>query len=157
MEPVSSRPYAVTSEVTLELSAHHRREIISWCKSRYPNEACGLLAGLLANGSKYSVERVYPVENAESKSPKTRYFMDPKGQFEAMRDAESRGFEIIGAFHSHTHSPAFPSSTDIELAMYPEWVWVIVSLASPEDPDLQAFWIRDGSVTSVEIEIPAGS
>lgn len=131
----------------IELPEDCRLEIVEWCRSRYPYEACGLLAG----GSDLRVEKVYPVENSESESPRKRYFMDPGGQIRAVRDAERQGLEVIGAFHSHTNSPAYPSSTDLELAMYPEWVWVIVSLAAPDRPDVRAFVIRDFHVSEVEI------
>lgn len=131
----------------LILSPSQRAEIVEWCLSRYPNEACGLIAG----SSNLCVARVYPLDNVEADNPSTRYFMDPAGQLKAMRDAEGRGLAIIGAFHSHTRSEAHPSGTDIELAMYPDWVWVIVSLRSTQKPEVRAFCIRDGSVQEVEI------
>jgi proteasome lid subunit RPN8/RPN11 len=131
----------------LRLSEDRRTEIVEWCRTWYPNEACGLLAAR----QNLLVERVYTVDNAETQSPRTRYYMDPHGQLRAMRDAENDGLEVIGAFHSHTGSPAYPSEIDVELAMYPEWIWVIVSLASPALPELRAFRINHSAIEEVEI------
>ena len=69
-----------------------------------------------------------------------------------MRDAESRGTEIIGVWHSHTHTDAYPSPTDVRQAVDPGWWYVIVSLKHGE-PVLRAFRIRDESITEVPVEV----
>jgi len=99
------------------------------------------------------VERVYPIANIEVEKPSSRYFMDPRGQWKAMRDAETSGLEVIGAFHSHVRSEPYPSATDVELAMYPEWIWVIVSLRCRDEPELRAYTIRDSAADEVEISV----
>jgi proteasome lid subunit RPN8/RPN11 len=69
-----------------------------------------------------------------------------------MRDAESRGHEIIGVWHSHTHTDAYPSQTDVRQAVDPAWWYVIVSLKYGE-PVLRAYEIRDGAITEVPVEV----
>ena len=51
-----------------------------------------------------------------------------------MRDAEAHGDEIVGVWHSHTHTDAYPSPTDVRQAVDPAWLYVIVCLRHGE-PD----------------------
>ncbi len=132
------------------LPSEHARVILEWCTARYPEEACGLLAG---NADTLRVEKVYPIDNVEPSDRKRRYFMDPSGQWRAMRDAERLGLDVLGAFHSHTASSAYPSAVDVELAAYPEWVWFIVSLASTDEPEIRAFRIRDSDVEEIQVVV----
>lgn len=108
-----------------------------------PEEACGLLAG-----SGDTIEMVYCLTNAD-RSP-TRYTIEPTEHFRAMRHAERMGLEIVGAFHSHPVSAAYPSVTDLRLAL-DNWYWFIVSLAGR--PTVRAFRLEDGSVDEVELEV----
>lgn len=105
-----------------------RREIIDHCLADLPNEGCGLLA---VDGD--HVMAVYPTTN-EDASP-VSYTIPPREHFDAMTDAESRGWEIGGVFHSHPKGPAQMSSVDRERALEPDWLYVVVGLGSGE-PDL---------------------
>ena len=69
-----------------------------------------------------------------------------------MRAAESEGGELIGVWHSHTHTDAYPSDTDVRQAAEPGWIYVIVSLKHPE-PVTRAYRIRDGEIAEVEVQI----
>lgn len=117
--------------------------MLDHCRTGLPNEACGLLAGV--DGE---VVEVYGIANADA-SPVT-YTIEPEGHFSALMDAEARGLEIIGAFHSHVDGPARPSPTDIEAAAEPDWVWVVVGPMSG-DPDVGAFRIGAGAAVEEEI------
>jgi proteasome lid subunit RPN8/RPN11 len=88
-----------------------------------PDEACGLLSGDPATGV---VDRCYPTRNAAASA--RLYTVDPGDHLRADRDAEERGSEIIGVFHSHTHTDAYPSPTDVGQAPDPGWHYVLVSL-----------------------------
>jgi proteasome lid subunit RPN8/RPN11 len=68
----------------------------------------------------------------------------------ARRAAEARGDEIVGVWHSHTHTDAYPSPTDVRQAADPAWVYVIVSLRD-EAPVLRAYRIRDGEIAEVPV------
>jgi proteasome lid subunit RPN8/RPN11 len=116
-------------------------ELVGDCYDRLPNEACGLLAGA-AGGDIGSV--CYPARNV-AESAKL-YIVDPGDHLRADRDAESRGLVILGVYHSHTHTPAYPSPTDVSQAPDPEWHYVIVSLAE-EAPVLRSYRIVDGNIT----------
>jgi len=125
------------------LVAHARRE--------YPNEACALLAGRGSSLDAITVEKVYPLPNAEA-SP-TFYVVEPRAQLHAMREIEDDDRELVGVFHSHTFTEAYPSRTDVELAFYPEAAYLILSLADPGAPALRAFRIRDGDVAELRLTV----
>ncbi|MGH7371247.1 MAG: M67 family metallopeptidase, partial [Candidatus Methylomirabilales bacterium] len=88
-------------------------EIVKHARAEVPNECCGLLAG--KNGA---VLEVFRCESTE-KSP-YRYYLDPKDQIRIMREMDRKGWDLVGIYHSHTHTEAYPSKTDVELAFYPE-------------------------------------
>ena len=124
----------------LELPARVYTEIVAHCLSGLPDEACGLIAGL-ADGR---VSDCYPTRNAASSAK--LYSVDPRDHLRAEREAEGKGTEIIGVFHSHTHTDAYPSPTDVEQASTPlsnpQWHYVLVSLRDT-DPVLRSYRIVD--------------
>ncbi|MGH2448998.1 MAG: Mov34/MPN/PAD-1 family protein [Chloroflexota bacterium] len=122
------------------------RDMIDHARGEFPNEACGLLAARAGIATEY-----YGIANVEA-SP-VRYRMEPKEQLDAMLDMDERGFDLGAIYHSHTHTPAYPSTTDIRLASYPEPLYIIVSLARPSDPELRGFRIVDGQVEEVPLAI----
>ncbi len=114
--------------------------LVAHARSDFPYEVCGLLAG-----SGGAVARHYPIRNAERSM--TYYSMDGKALLAAMRDMDDADLELLAIYHSHTHTEAFPSPTDVELAFYPEAVYLIVSLQEPGAPVIRGFDIVDGRVT----------
>jgi len=120
-----------------------RDEIVTHARAGLPNEACGILAGLDGR-----VERFFP---AESDEPSPYYYrIESRDQIRIMNEIDEAGLDLIGIYHSHTSSPAFPSRTDAEQAFWPDAVYVIVSLANP-DADLRGYRIRDMEVTEEEL------
>lgn len=112
-----------------------------------PLEACGLLGGDPALGK---VSVFYPCRNiAESARV---YTVDPGDHLRADRDADARGLEIIGVMHSHTHTEAYPSPTDVAQAPDPGWHYVIVSLRH-EVPVLRSYQIVDGAISEEPVEL----
>ncbi len=111
-----------------------------------PDEACGLLGGDPESGK---VRVFYPCRNAAASS--RVYTVDPHDHLVADRDAERQGIELIGVMHSHTHTEAYPSPTDVNQAPDPTWHYVIVSLRA-EAPVLRSYRIVDGTV----VEEPVG-
>ena len=125
----------------LRLGVDVYREMVGHCLAQLPEEACGLLAGPQGEGW---AQVCYPVSNVDG-SART-YTVDPLGHLRADQDAEQRGLEIIGVFHSHTHTDAYPSPTDVDQVADPGWHYVIVSLRHGI-PSARAFRIVDGTVT----------
>ena len=93
------------------LTRQHADEMIAHAKADAPNECCGMLAGV--DGK---VKQVYQVRNAEP-SP-VKYVMEPEAQFRVFEEVDAEGWEILGFYHSHTFSEAYPSPTDVRLATY---------------------------------------
>jgi [CysO sulfur-carrier protein]-S-L-cysteine hydrolase len=107
--------------------------------SDFPYEVCGLL-GTRPDGSIVH----YPIDNAERSM--TYYVMEPKQLLRAMREIEDEGYGLA-IYHSHTHTQAYPSATDIRLAAYPEATYLIVTLQDRDAPEVRAYTILDGVVT----------
>ena len=116
-----------------------RQKLVDHARSDFPYEVCGLIAHR-ANGSHI----VYPIRNAERSM--TYYAMDPRELLGAMRLIEDRG-DRFTIYHSHTHSEAYPSATDIRLAAYPEATYLIVTLQDSANPAMRAYAICDGEVS----------
>ena len=116
-------------------------DVIADCRSRYPKEACGILAGHSTPpaGQERLVVEVYPMRNAEN-SP-IGYSMDPKEQLQIERRMRQRVQRMVGIYHSHTANAAYPSSVDVHLAISPELSYVIVSLKKRHRPDFQSYII----------------
>jgi proteasome lid subunit RPN8/RPN11 len=119
--------------------------MVGHAREEAPNECCGLIGG--ADGA---ATTLYRARNAEA-SP-LRYNLDPQDQFRIMREMEERGEDLAAIYHSHTHSPAYPSQTDINLATYPDALYLIVSLADPQG-QLRGFRITDGEVKEADLVI----
>ena len=128
----------------LRISRALADEMVGHVVEERPNEGCGLVAG--TDGS---VSKVIRMTNAAG-SP-MRYALDPKEQFAAYRLIESEGLELAGVFHSHTHTEAYPSPTDVRLASE-DVPYIIVSLAH-EPADIRAFRIIKESWDAPEGEI----
>ncbi|HKI67264.1 MAG TPA: M67 family metallopeptidase [Solirubrobacterales bacterium] len=121
-------------------------EIIAQAREEVPNECCGLIGG---KGDEATT--VYPARNAEA-SP-FRYGIDGQEQLNIMNRMGNAGEELVAIYHSHTKSAAYPSQTDVNLAGWPEAVYLIASLADPEAPDLKGFWIKDGKIAEAELVV----
>jgi proteasome lid subunit RPN8/RPN11 len=136
---------------TLRLTESQYRIILGNCYDGLPNEACGLLIGpMLGDRPSGAVSEARPCVNADA-SART-YTVAPKDMLRAMRAAEERGEEIVGVWHSHTHTDAYPSPTDVRQAVDPAWMYVIVSLKHG-DPVLRAYAIVDGTITELAVEL----
>lgn len=131
----------------LHLTRRTWAEMIGHAYDGLPDEACGLLAGPPGIGC---CEVFYPCRNAAASSKV--YTIDPRDHLRADRDADERGLEIIGVMHSHTHTEAYPSPTDVAQAPDPGWHYVIVSLRA-EEPTLRSFRIVDGEIAEEPVAV----
>lgn len=105
----------------LELPDELRLRIIGHCIASLPDEGCGLLA---LDGDR--VVEVYPTAN-DDPSPAS-YTVPPQEHYDALVDAEARGWILGGVFHSHPRGPATMSATDLAKVTEPDWVYLVVSL-----------------------------
>ena len=132
----------LASTGVLHISREIRDAIVAHARRDHPDEACGIVAG--AAGSD-TPARLVEMANAE-RSP-TFYRFDSMEQLRVWREMDERDEEPIVVYHSHTATEAYPSRTDISLAMEPGAHYVLVSTREPERTDFRSFRIVDGEVT----------
>jgi proteasome lid subunit RPN8/RPN11 len=131
-------PWAVSPEVLAALEAHARAE--------RPRECCGVLIGVRGR-----LLEARPAANL-SDDP-NRYELDPRTHVRAMRDTRGTGREVVGFYHSHPHSAAVPSATDLAGCTYPELLHIIVGLWG-ERADVRAW--RLGAIAATEVALQIG-
>ena len=115
-----------------------------------PNECCGILSG-----TNDTSKKLYQITNSAN-SP-YRYLMDPQEFLKADLDTEQNGMDFLAFYHSHTHSPAYPSVTDVRMALqsgYLDVFYILISLEDHSDPQIRAFLIDEtGEISEQQIEI----
>ena len=122
-----------------------RDEIIAHARAGLPNEACGILAGQAGRA-----ERFFPAEPDE---PSPYYYrISSRDQLRIVNEIDEAGLELVGIYHSHVSSPAFPSRTDAEQAFWPDAVYVIVSLAGG-GADVKGYRIVDMEISEEPLEL----
>jgi proteasome lid subunit RPN8/RPN11 len=118
--------------------------LVAHSESDFPFEVCGLL-GVESDGT----IRHFRITNDERSM--TYYVMNGLEMLRAMREIEDDELGLV-IYHSHTHTQAYPSATDIRLAAYPDATYAIVTLQDRDAPDVRAFWIIDGVVTERSVQ-----
>lgn len=121
------------------------QQMVAQARAEAPNECCGMIAS--RDGMAVAV---HPAVN-KAASP-LRYEIDGLEQYRIQMEIEDAGLDLGAIYHSHTRSAPYPSQTDINLAFYPDALYVIVGL-SGEDAEVRAYTIRDGQVAEVGLEV----
>jgi proteasome lid subunit RPN8/RPN11 len=129
----------------MRMPGHLYEELVAHARDDAPNECCGMIAS--RDGE---AVRVYRARNAAA-SP-YRYELDGAEQYRIQMEIEEAGLDLGAIYHSHTRTEPYPSQTDINLAFYPESLYLIVGLAS-DPPEVRAFTIRDGEVQDAELAV----
>jgi [CysO sulfur-carrier protein]-S-L-cysteine hydrolase len=133
----------------LRISRQLLEEVVAHARAEAPNECCGMIA--TRDGAAVAVHRA----RNKAASP-LRYEMDGLEQYQIQTAIEDAGLELGAIYHSHTRSAPRPSETDINLAFYPDAVYVIVGLEN-EEPDVRAWRIIDGAVSEAALEVEDGA
>lgn len=132
----------------LRLSASAYAAMIAHAYDGLPDEACGLLGG---EGDR--IEVFVPTTNEDASS--RTFTIGKEGWDEADRVLGPMGYEVIGVMHSHTHTDAYPSPTDVDKAGNPllaHWHWIIVSLRD-DAPMLRSYRILDGAIAEEPVVV----
>ncbi len=123
-------------------------DMVAHALEGYPLEACGLLAGSVSEGGTATVASVHRTDNLAASA--RIYEVDPRAMLRADREAEAAGGQLIGVYHSHTHTDAKPSPTDIAQAPDPDWHYVLVSLRDVH-PAVRSWNIRNGKIEEEDV------
>ena len=126
-----------------------RAAILEHCKAARPLEGCGLLLGQRAAGSATILE---VIATANTRASPQHYEIAPEDVLAADRRARAAGWQLLGAWHSHPAGSAEPSTTDREEA-WPDWCYLIVGLAEPDQPELRAWRLLGEDFVADTLEI----
>ena len=139
---------------TLTLTNEVRQAMVDHALDGLPNEACGLFSG---TAGETTVDAFHPMANAAASQE--IYLFDPKEHKDVERAVDEAGRTVLGVMHSHTHTEAYPSPTDVDDASRFDplgiWFFVIVTLKDP-DPAVRAYRILDGEITEVRVATRPG-
>jgi proteasome lid subunit RPN8/RPN11 len=148
-------PSAHPGPSSAPIGARLLQALIDHARAGYPNEACGLLIGAAPAAAGGEATRWEPTRNKAASQ--YRYEIDTDDLYRITVAADDADEVIWGIVHSHTHTPAVPSPTDIGLAFYPDALYLLVSLADDQadaatgSPSVRAWRIVDGEVHEVEL------
>ncbi len=124
--------------------------IVAHARRDHPDEACGVVAGPAGSDRP---TRFVPMLNA-ARSP-TFYEFDSQDLLALYREMDERDEEPVVVYHSHTATEAYPSRTDVSLAMEPGAHYVLVSTRDPDGEEFRSYRIVDGEVTEEEVRVLA--
>ena len=133
----------------LFLTKSDYEKMLAHCKKGLPNEACGLIGGVV-EGEKQYVKKVYLLTNMDESNE--HFSMDPKEQLAAVKDMRKNGYVPLGNFHSHPETPSRPSEEDKRLAYDSTAVYMIMSLMDNDNPVFKAFGVdKDKNLSLIHI------
>lgn len=126
-------------------------KILEHCKSELPNEACGLIGGII-DGDKKHIKEVYLLTNADASSK--HFSIIPKEQIDAIKDMRKKGYKLLGNFHSHPITKAKPSEEDKSFIYDLKLSYVILSLQDINEPVLKSYlYDEEKNVRCESVEI----
>lgn len=134
----------------IKLSKADYNKIVSHAENELPNEACGLIAGVIDSENK-EIKKVYLLTNIDHSNE--HFSLDPKEQLAAVKDMRQNGFVPLGNWHSHPESPSRPSDEDKRLAYDSKASYMILSLMDRENPVLNSFKINGTNSEKEELVI----
>jgi proteasome lid subunit RPN8/RPN11 len=120
-------------------------QMVAHAQAEAPNECVGMVAS--REGEAVEIHRA-----ANAAASPLRYEIDGAEQYRIQMAIDDAGLDLGAIYHSHTRSAPYPSQTDINLAFYPEAVYIIVGLAGDE-PEVRAYEIRDGQVADSVLDV----
>ncbi len=135
----------------IKLSKSDYEKILKYAESELPDEACGLIGGEITESGDKIIKKVYLLTNTDHSNE--HFSMDPKEQFESIKDMRANGFVPLGNWHSHPESPSRPSEEDKRLAYDSKASYMILSLMDRENPVLNSFKIKGSDAEKEELVI----
>lgn len=134
----------------IKISKSDYDKIVSHAKKELPNEACGLIGGVIEDDEKI-IKKVYLLTNLDHSNE--HFSLDPKEQLASIKDMRNSGLVPLGNWHSHLESPSRPSDEDKRLAYDSNASYMILSLMDSENPVLNSFRIYGDNAEKEELVI----
>ena len=134
----------------IKLSKSDFEKILAHAESELPNEACGLIGGVIEDGVKI-IKKVYLLTNIDHSNE--HFSLNPKEQLAAVKDMRAQGISPLGNWHSHPESPSRPSEEDKRLAYDSKASYMILSLMNRDEPVLNSFKINGSDAEQEELVI----
>ncbi len=134
------------SDISLIIEREVYDAMVMAARRAAPMEACGLCAGKDGH-----VTQFYELTNADASAE--HFSMKPAEQFAAIKDMRAKGLRMLAIWHSHPTTPARMSEEDLRLAYTPDTVYLILSLASSEQPELRGFFVLNGRPLPVSVVV----
>ncbi len=139
----------MAEQQSILISTEDLERILAHMREGDPYEVCGLIGG--RNGV---AQVITAIPNA-SLTPRTTYEMERQAMVDAVIAFQRARLEVVGIYHSHPHSSAEPSQTDIQQATWPDSVYLIIGRTDQQELDIRAWTMRSGEVEPAELEIVA--
>ena len=128
------------------LDKKYADEMIARARAEAPNECCGILAGLNDR-----VIKLYRTTNTEHSA--YRYSIEPREMLTIYKEIQKNRWQLLGIYHSHTHTEAYPSPTDMKSIVLPGSIYFIISLSDPDQAIIRGFHIMKGKVIETQLRI----
>ncbi len=135
----------------IKMNRSDYERILSDSKKRLPNEACGLIGGIISENGDKSVKKVYLLTNTDNSNE--HFSLDPKEQLAAVKDMRAEGLVPLGNWHSHPESPSRPSEEDKRLAYDKNASYMILSLMNIDEPVLNSIKISGNTAEKEDLII----
>ena len=114
-----------------------------------PRECCGILVG---TGDRI----VSHVRATNLEGGTTRFLLDPQDHIRALREARARGLDVVGFYHSHPRTRAYPSATDVAECGYADVLHLIVGTDEQGAPEARLFTIDGQTIAEVPYVVVNG-
>ena len=124
------------------LSQSDKKILTEHAENEEPNESCAILFG-----KDSLVSEVFLTKNIEE-SP-VNFTISNEQLIEGYKIAEEKRIEVIGVFHSHPNSDAYPSNTDKKFMQSNPVAWIIYSGINK---NFKAYFL-ESDITEIPIEI----
>ena len=147
---------------SITLPAAIREAIVAHARAEEPKEACGVIVGDRPAADGGRPLRFEPAGNEAAS--RYLYRLDARDLLRLTLETDDRDEVFWAIVHSHTHTAAQPSATDVGQAFYPDALYILVSLSSEDDaetlpgvPTVRAWRIVDGDMFEVELLVDGGA
>ncbi|MFC5529158.1 M67 family metallopeptidase [Cohnella yongneupensis] len=120
----------MSNVMSVKLAQQMNNDLIAACRSRLPQEACGVIYGKKSESGETLIPDGFSLVRNVSSSANDSFAFDRNDWIAACYEAQKNQRHIVGVFHSHPAGTCAPSVRD-EQALVPWESYWIVGFAGP--------------------------